>query len=90
MNIKMEKMENIPPGANPYHYDLTSQGIDINERFLAMYVSYNENTITIIDKLTGARRKLIFPPAGRVAKRTRNQQASKEHKGFSSWVDIKA
>lgn len=104
MVVKMEKMESIPTGANPFHHDLISQGIDINERFLAMFVSYNENILIIVDKLTGTRTKMIFPPAARVNKQTKNQiifkeikavcdereKRNKEHKGFSSWVDIKS
>jgi hypothetical protein len=90
MTIKIEKMNNVPPKANPLHHDTFSQGTQINDRFMAMYVNYQENVLVIVDMLTGERRRMTFTPAEKVQSVKPKKTASREHPGISSWVDIKA
>lgn len=66
--MKIKSMTSIPPNSNPFHHDLFRQGVDINDRFLAMFVDTHPDELIIVDKWTGKRKKLIFPPAGKEAK----------------------
>lgn len=61
--MEIKSMPSIPPNSNPFHYDHFSQGVNINDRFLAMFTDSCSNELIIVDKYTGTRKKLVFPPA---------------------------
>jgi hypothetical protein len=90
MITKVEEMKSIPAKSWPFHYDFDRQGIRINDRFMAMFVSYMENELVIVDMLTGKRIKMTFPPAEEVQPTKPEKTASREHTDTSRCVDIKA
>lgn len=61
--MKIKSMSNIPAHSNPYRHDMYRQGTTINDRFEAMFMDGYPNELIIVDKWTGIRKKLIFPPA---------------------------
>lgn len=61
--MKIKSMSDIPAHSNPFHYDHFSRGVAINKRFVAMFYGDEDNELIIVDKYTGKRKKLVFPPA---------------------------
>ena len=88
MTVKIDNMDSIPAHANPFHYDMESMGIQINERFVAMFLNYRPDELVIVDTETGKRVKLNFPPPAK--KEIQFKDVSPKRPGISKWVDIKA
>jgi len=59
MSRIIEKLDPIPPNSNPYHYDLTRMGKDLDKTHHLMYAKFDNNEYVIIVHIpTGERRRI--------------------------------
>jgi hypothetical protein len=63
--IKVKAEESFPKNSNPFHHDLDRMGAQLNDRFVAMYFTFDGegergNNIVLVDTVTGKRATVSF------------------------------